>query len=701
MVDETTYDSSAGLDAPASKPAWDDLPEVAPGRAELVKERLRMLKDSEKHHEKKFKQAREDMFLARKGADKAWVDAGNFVVGVAVRQTNLAVSKLYAKNPQVIAKRTRKLLFNVWDGKAETLQLAVQGAAMGDPIAAQVMTEVKAAQDYMSMVDRVSQSLALLWGHFTSIQEAGFKQQMKAVVRRAKVCSAGYVRLGFQRALEKNPEVTAKIGDMERQISSVQAMLDQMASGDDRYEDESARLTELKFALQTLQDEEETVVSEGPVWGFPKFHSVLIDKNCVHLKTLAGAGWIAYIYDKTREEILKTWNVDVKNAFTARVMPDPQGRYTAGKPNADNKDAKARCYEVWDRESGQVYVVCDGYPDFIVDPAAPKVKLRRFFDLFPLVFNEIEDEEELFPPSDMELMKDSVAEYNRARQGLREHRIANRPRYVGAPGALEEEDQAKLTGAAAHSYIELAGLGPREKIEDKVQPLRLQGIDPNMYQVEESFKDVLRSVGSQEADFGTTSGDTATETSIAAESSRSSNADNVDDLDDMLTEIAKEFGHLCLSELSYETVAEICGPGCAWPRMKPTREDINKDLMLTIKAGSSGRPNAAQEAAKLERVTPMLVQLPGIKPEALARRYGEIIDVPLDELFVDGLPSITALNAAMSRQTGAPQPGTGDPSTDPNAQGVRGGDNAPVASGGTPGAQPAYPAPGEAQEQLA
>jgi hypothetical protein len=127
-----------------------------------------------------------------------------------------------------------------------------------------------------------------------------------------------------------------------------------------------------------------------------------------------------------------------------------------------------------------------------------------------------------------------------------------------------------------------------------------------------------------------------------------------------------------------------------------TREQINKDLMLEIKAGSSGRPNAAAEAAKLERVTPMLVQLPGINPEPLARKYGAIVDIPIDELYIEGIPSITAMNAAMSKTAGGPsgtQPGTGDPATDPGAQGGEGGDNAPAPAQGNEGAQPAYPAP--------
>src|SRR3546814_15645603 len=89
-------------------------------------------------------------------------------------------------------------------------------------------------------------------------------------------------------------------------------------------------------------------------------------------------------------------------------------------------------------------------------------------------------------------------------------------------------------------------------------------------------------------------------------------------------------------------------------------EAIVSEIFLEIEAGSSGRPNAAQELANLERVSPLLVQTPGISPRWIANKVLKLVDsnVDLDEAFIDGLPSLTAMNALAGRP--ATQPGTGD-----------------------------------------
>ena len=102
--------------------------------------------------------------------------------------------------------------------------------------------------------------------------------------------------------------------------------------------------------------------------------------------------------------------------------------------------------------------------------------------------------------------------------------------------------------------------------------------------------------------------------------------------------------------------------------------------LLEVKAGSSGRPNRAAELANLERAMPFLLQIPGIKPEPLARKGLELIDIGVDteDVIAEGMPSITAMNALVAKMGANPggQP-TGDPATDPNQQGGNGAQNAP------------------------
>jgi hypothetical protein len=295
---------------------------------------------------------------------------------------------------------------------------------------------------------------------------------------------------------------------------------------------------------------------------------------------------------------------------------------------------------------------------------------------------------------------------NRSRQGVREHRMANRPKYIIARGALEEKDLDKLESAPAHSVLEIDGLRPEDDIAKKVQRFPNIGIDPNQYETGTSYGDIEKSVGAQESMLGGTSNSTATESSIAENSRSVSNADNIDELDDLLTALARAVGELMLMELSKETVMEIAGPGCAWPEMQPTREEVSKDLYLQIKAGSSGRPNKALELANIERAVPYLLQLPGINPQPLAKKYADLLEIDINELYIPNMPSIVAQNAAKPFDSaggaGAQvQPGTGDPATDPAQQGGQGANNAPVAQARQPGPQPAFPAPNQATPQLA
>ena len=87
--------------------------------------------------------------------------------------------------------------------------------------------------------------------------------------------------------------------------------------------------------------------------------------------------------------------------------------------------------------------LAEGWKDFIKWPAAPDMALERFWDLFVLEFNPVEDggsRPRIHGKSEVELIQDMQMEYNRARQGLREHRVANRPGHVVAGGKFEDDE---------------------------------------------------------------------------------------------------------------------------------------------------------------------------------------------------------------------------------------------------------------------
>lgn len=665
--------------------------EVDPATKNLVSEWLGKIKAAKDDPRTvaAFKQMRENMDFAALGADGTWVENGNYTVPILARHIDQSVAQLYARNPKAVAKRKRKLMHKLWDGKPETLQAAMQAAMMGDPNASAIVQEIAAVQQFTTMIDRLAKTLVLLWDYYTSEQSTNFKQQLKATVRRTKVTGVGYVKLGFQRILEPRPDVTAEIEDTTRKIADMKAILEDVTEG--KIDEQSPRMAELQTLLRDLQQQEYLIVREGPVFDFPRSTALIIDPACRHLKTFAGAGWIAEEFEMTRDEVKENYGVELDGTAVAYNSEGKPYRENAG--NIDKDKTVYRVYEVQNKRLRQCFAVCEGHADFLKAPAEPYCSIERFFTIFALVFNEIEHEKRLYPPSDIQRAKDIQNEYNRSRNGLREHRIAARPYWV-EDGSLEDADKDKLSSHVAHAVITVAALATGQKITDKLAAGPTAPIDPNLYETEMHYNDLLRVVGAQEANLGGgTSGGTATESSIAEQSRGASIADNVDDLDEMLSDLAKAFSHIALAHLSKQTVIEIVGEGAVWPDMPQTRQEIAKDLFLEIKAGSSGRPNRAAELANMERAMPTLIQIPGINPRPIVEKYNALLDLGFDieELIVEGLPSITAMNAAAG--PAAAQPGTGDPATDPGQQGPQGAQNAPNPQTVAPGGQPGYPAP--------
>lgn len=682
-------------------------PEVDPAEAALARRWLKTIKADEKHWEPVFKRMRECEQLAAEGADEKYIASEQYVVPIITRHINQSVAQLYAKDPRATATRRKRLMYTVWDGKPDSLQaamMAIQPPAPGtmpidpitggpldpatalpwqpDPNAVQLVEEVKAAIAHNAMVDKLASGLELLWNYYTGEQGAGFKEQMKLLVRVAKTCGVGYVKLAFQRELQPRPEPGAGIDDTTSQIAALDLLQQraQKSEGDGGFGEESADAAQLASLEAQLAQTEDIIVREGPIFDFPHPTEIIPSRKLRHLKTLADAPHVARKFHKSCDEIQKIYGVDIKGRYT-NYGTDVDGKTV---PSSDKENGTACVYEVEDKENGQTFALCEGYPGFLRPPGMPDVRLERFYTYFPLVFNEPASKKSPFPPSDVWLLRHTQAAYNVARESLREHRKANRPKYFTKKGKLSRDDKAKIASHQAHAIIELSGLQQGEDIKSAIQRPDLAPIDPALYDVRILFDDVLRTVGAQEANLGGTSTSTATESSIAEQSRSASMADNVDDLDDMLTALAKAFGQLCLLELSKETVIQIVGPGAVWPDSPLTRDEIARDLLLEIKAGSSGRPNRAADIANMERAWPILSNLPGMNPQPVAKKIAHLLDIDLEELYVEGLPSFTAMNALM----GKPDP----MSADPAAQGPAGAANAPVPPGQPGGGQPAYPA---------
>lgn len=558
-----------------------------------------------------------------------------------------------------------------------------------------VLADAKNVKAQVDQLNRIARTLEILYAYEISQQQQSFKSRMKLTVRRAATSGVGWIRVGFQRVMGRSPDLDSRLADAEQQLSLVEQVSADIADNEitvDSPEAEQMRLTIASLAAQT-----DIVVREGLMFSWPKSTAIIVDKNCTNLRDFLGCKWVAEEYCLTEDEIEQTYKVDVGKKYTAYNLSDSARDWGAdtsnaaeiwsrspGNLNATTEDAsRALVWEMYNKEDGLVYVICDGYPDFLREPAEPEFYTERFWPWFLVAFNETEGE--VFSLSDVSLIRSMQLELNRSRQGLREHRFANRPKIAYAQGVLDDEDIDALKNPPVNALISISALQQGQKIDDVLQAIKGVPIDPNLYETNEVFQDLLRVVGDQQADLGPTSGATATESNIAAQARATSTGSEIDDIDDVLSSMAQAAGQILLLNVSVDTVKEIVGPGAVWPTL--TKGDVAKNVILDIEAGSSGRPNQAQELQNFERLAPILMQIPGITPMFLAQQALTRLDdsIDLDGAIADGQPSVLAQNGVQPGASTGLGPGAGNPA----AQGPRGQSNAP----GAPSPQSSAPTP--------
>lgn len=641
-------------------------PEQPRSSKALVNEWQDRIIRAKKHWDKAHKAMKQDMdfFMGKQWPYPTEHDE-RYVANIVQSHIKQKVASLYAKNPKAVAKRRKTMDFAIWTEEASELQMAqtqnqitIQKTGAPDPQAMALLQDVSEGMMKRANIEKVARTLEIIFHHI--LEDQDIKTQMKQLVRRTCVTGVGYVKLGYHRMMEKRPEDAEKITDATEELKTLERLM--ADQHDEIFDENSARAEQLKILLHELSEKEEHIVSEGLVFDFPQSQTIIVDPKCRQLQGFIGADWVAQEFILNVDEVKEIYGVDLGKTYTRH---EDQVKKLHESNDKSDECNLARVWEIYNKRDGMRYVMADGYPEFLEEPGCPEIKLKRFWPFFTLVFNEVENEKEIYPPSDVRLLMPIQREYNLARQRLREHRNANRPLYVTPVGSLSESDVRKLIDRSPNEVIQLQAIQPGQKVSDVLQPVMPIPIDPSLYDVSMYMEDIYRVIGSQEANMGGTGTSTATEVSVAESSRQTAMGSNVDDLDEFLTELSKASGQILLTMMDPSTAQKIAGPGASWPTL--TAQEIADNLLLEIQAGSSGRPNKAAEIANFERLAPTLLQIPGIDPAWMAkeaiRRMDDAID--LTDVIKGALPSIVAQNAA--KENNQMQAAQGNPPAEPAA----------------------------------
>ena len=632
-----------------------------------------------------------------------------YVVNIAQSEVAASVATLYAKNPTFTAKRKPRMDFAIWDENPKTYEEAqmavaeaIQKAALMPPtlmqgpdgLPVQVQTPPEIPPDALALIndvnegklrrqihERTARTLELLFDQQLLQQQPSFKREMKQLVRRVETVGVGYMKLGFQRMQELSPEGSLRMGDLTSRLATMEALAAKAenAEGGDYAKDAET----LRIMIKTLQESSVVITREGLTVNFPRATALIIDPACTQLQGFLGARWVAEEFSLTACKIQEIYKKDVRSKASAYSRNRIEGAADPWAPNRkkgpnDGRDwdDTFRVWELYNLDTGAVMTICEGFDEYLREPGPPDVMVEQFFPYYTVTFNDIEDETCIFPPGTVRLIRHQQQEINRQKEALRQHRINSKPQYAAVNGSMSDEDRSNMEAAPAFAVIELNALEAGQSVDQLLQQIKKHPIDPNMYNSNETVEDIRRITRRSDARIGGVSKASATADSIAEDSRQGEDRSKADDLDDLLSAFARDAGTVLMMNMSKEQVVKLVGPGAMWPESNPA--ELLEDLYIDVEAGSSGKPNQALEVATFQRLFPVLVQTPGIRPEWLAKTAIKMADSTIDftEAYLEGLPSIQAMNAMLQKSV-SPQPGTGDPATDPQAQGGEGANKTP------------------------
>lgn len=426
------------------------------------------------------------------------------------------------------------------------------------------------------------------------VKDGDLKRRGKTAVRAALTCTTGWVKVLYQREKGREPIIRNSLNDIQDNIASIERLREEV--GDDGGAEHDAKLVELRQQEQALLAKPEVVLAEGLVVdNIPTEDIIVLDASVRDIDEAPQASAIAHR--------IKMTGAAFKNTF--KIQPPKQGvEEPAGANDVHEDDKIVIVYEVWSKADNTVYTLCKGENRWIRPPYQPPKLGERWYPFFPLQLRRVDGV--LYPLSTVELLTELQDEYNTRHTRASEHRRKNIPvRLVNKGSSITDAEINAINNRKIGTDVIGVTSDPNVPLGNQVAAMAEIPFNPAMYDATDVMRDMEMVSGVQDASRGAINkAKTATEAEIMAQGMQSRSSETVDTVEDWLTEIAEYSAHLLMLELKPEQVKKRLGASAMWPELT-AREQLQM-LGITIRSGSTSRPNKMRERDQWIQLMPMM-----------------------------------------------------------------------------------------------
>lgn len=352
-------------------------------------------------------------------------------------------------------------------------------------------------------------------------------------------------------------------------------------------------------------------------------------------------------------------------------------------------------HEIWDKEAGVIRTVAEGMSCYLRPPHAPEIRVTRFYPFYNMAF--VETDGTRYPDSLTARSAKLQDERNARLSAAKKVRQRSKQGILADATALDkdEAEKVKISVEGEITYVRTTGEKP---IQNVFMAKPIVQMDPALYRTDDIDANLERIWGIQEARQGVNSREqTATEADIQEQGFQSRTTFMREPLEALLGEFAVATAEMLLQRLTADDAREYAGPHAVWPE-EASVQDLASLVSVSIKAGSTGKPNNAAERAAWNAAMPIILQ--SIK-EVGALRGAQPTDIA-DAIEETMSQTLRLLGSSMSAEEFLPQESM--PTQQSDAVAAQPGmasqapSTGPMAPVPTPG--PAGPPPMPSQEMM-
>lgn len=442
------------------------------------------------------------------------------------------------------------------------------------------------------------------------IDEAKMKRRIKSAVRSTMATSVGWLKLTFQHSLMGDPLMVRRANDLQDNIRRAESLIAQANKETDT--------TTLNQQKEELTEQLETIMQGDEIKLFKGFVIDRINSEDVLLLDESIKEFDEYVNSKAIAHRVWMDDDDYRDAFgkkpgksaTAYGYPASQevqgddGRPIEMGAAADLKRVFRAVWEVWNKTTNTICVVCEGCEDYCKEPYRLEHAPERWYSFYCLGFNVVEGRWR--PLSDTELLMHLQEEYNTTRFLFAEARKEAIPlRIYRKGGELTPKDIEKLTKRKARDWIGIEG-NPAIPLDKDLMQLEGVVIDPAAYDVTIIRNDMDMMVGLSDASRANLiQAKTATEAEIMRQALMTRVAERQDHVEDVISEMALSTLQTMLQGFTKSEMEQIVGAGAQWPE-SANLDQIFRQVRVSVKAGTSGKPNVLKERETWATIMPII-----------------------------------------------------------------------------------------------